>query len=91
MQLIVALLLLEAYGLPMIEILLTVAWSSVCLWYVKFFQNRLFSRRLSQQPAARVNGLSLFLDRRTLAFVCVCVSARVCMIESISLCTRMCS
>lgn len=80
-QLIVALLLLEAYGLPVIEILLTVAWSTVCLWHVKFFQNRLFSRRLGQQPAVRVNGLSLFLDRRTLALtvsVCVlCVHAHV--------------
>lgn len=51
------------------------AWSSVCLWYVKFFQNTLFSRRLSQQPAVTVNGLSLFLDRMTLSFVCAQVCA----------------
>lgn len=33
---------------------------SVCLWHVKVFQNRLFSRRLGQQAAVTVKGLSLF-------------------------------
>lgn len=63
MQLIVAVLLLEADGPAMSEILLTARWSSVCLWDVKFFQNTLFSRRRSQQPAVMVNGLSLFFGQ----------------------------
>lgn len=84
MQLIVILLFLEAYGLPMIEILLT-ACSSVCLCSAKFFQNASFSRRLSQHPAATVNGICLCFCTS----VWVCVPAQECMIESITL--RMCS
>ena len=59
MRLIVSLLLLEAYGAAVIEILLT---ARVCLWHVKFFQNTLFSSSSSSESEWAV---FVFLDRRT--------------------------
>lgn len=66
---------------------------SVCLWHVKVFQNRLFSRRLGQQAAVTVKGLSLFFgqeDTRHLcervvssarASLCACVHQFICVLQ----------
>lgn len=93
MLLIVALLLLEADGRAMIEILLTEQQSSVCLWHVKFFQNTLFSRRRSQQAAATVTrtffvfGWEAFHicvndgeQRCVCSWIHVCFTGELCMI-----------
>lgn len=87
MQLIVTLLLLEAYGPTMIEILLT-ARGVVSVCGMSSFSRTDYSAAEACSESEWV--IFVFLDRRTLAFVRVCVFLYgVCMIVSITVC--MCS